>query len=58
MRCPECNSYQTKVAHTVPIKNGTVIRRYRKCFDCDARWTTFEITKARYEELYGNNDVR
>lgn len=40
MRCPECDSKKTRVVSTDPIKGGT--KRYCKCLDCTARFTTIE----------------
>ena len=40
MKCPKCNSKKTKVVSTDPIKNIT--KRYCRCLDCTARFTTIE----------------
>ena len=40
MKCPKCNSKKTKVVSTDPIKNTT--KRYCRCLDCEARFTTIE----------------
>ena len=40
MKCPKCSSKNTRVVSTDPIKNTT--KRYCKCLDCEARFTTIE----------------
>lgn len=42
MRCPKCNSLETKVLDTRTGKNETSIRRRRECLDCEYRFTTIE----------------
>ena len=42
MRCPKCNSIETKVLETRVGKNETSIRRRRECLDCEHRFTTIE----------------
>ena len=40
MYCPKCHSKKTRVVSTDPVKNAT--KRYCKCLDCTARFTTVE----------------
>ena len=40
MKCPKCTSRNTRVVSTDPIKDIT--KRYCKCLDCTARFTTIE----------------
>ena len=42
MRCPKCNSVQTKVIDSRTILDGRSIRRRRKCETCENRYTTYE----------------
>lgn len=42
MRCPKCNSIETKVLDTRAGKHETSIRRRRECLDCEYRFTTIE----------------
>ncbi len=42
MFCPQCKTQDTKVIDSRETENGTVIRRRRKCDDCEFRFTTFE----------------
>ena len=40
MKCPKCYSRNTRVVSTDPIKDTT--KRYCRCLDCTARFTTIE----------------
>tara|TARA_B100001250_G_scaffold378620_1_gene368587 strand:+ start:2341 stop:2652 length:312 start_codon:yes stop_codon:yes gene_type:complete len=40
VNCPECHSKKTRVVSTDPVKGVT--KRYCKCLDCAARFTTIE----------------
>ena len=40
MYCPKCHSKKTKVVSTDPVKDAT--KRYCRCLDCEARFTTIE----------------
>jgi Zn finger protein HypA/HybF involved in hydrogenase expression len=40
MKCPKCHSKNTRVVSTDPEENRT--KRYCKCLDCTARFTTVE----------------
>ena len=42
MRCPFCGHAETQVAETRESDDGDVIRRRRRCANCDKRFTTFE----------------
>ncbi|UWG98146.1 transcriptional regulator NrdR [Dehalobacter sp. DCM] len=47
MRCPFCQSDDTKVLDSRQIEEGTAIRRRRECDVCTKRFTTYE----RYEDF-------
>ncbi|NLI92494.1 MAG: transcriptional regulator NrdR [Peptococcaceae bacterium] len=47
MRCPFCQSDETKVLDSRQIEGGTAIRRRRECDVCSKRFTTYE----KYEEF-------
>lgn len=47
MRCPFCQSDETKVLDSRQIEGGTAIRRRRECDVCARRFTTYE----KYEEF-------
>ena len=42
MRCPFCSHEETQVVETRESDEGDVIRRRRRCTDCDKRFTTYE----------------
>ncbi|MCF7835399.1 transcriptional regulator NrdR [Candidatus Gracilibacteria bacterium] len=42
MKCPKCQSMETKVIDSRMIEDGQVIRRRRECEFCSHRFTTFE----------------
>ena len=42
MKCPECNSKNTRVSSTDPHPIEDFTKRYCKCFNCGACFTTIE----------------
>ena len=42
MRCPFCAHDDTQVVETRDSDEGDVVRRRRRCPDCDKRFTTYE----------------
>ena len=42
MRCPFCSHDETQVVETRESDEGDVIRRRRRCLQCDKRFTTYE----------------
>jgi len=42
MRCPFCNSLESKVIDSRESKKGISIRRRRECLACKRRFTTYE----------------
>lgn len=47
MKCPNCDSKNTRVLDSRPVDENRSIRRRRECEDCHYRFTTFE----RVEEI-------
>lgn len=47
MRCPFCNSEDTKVVDSRSFMDGFSIKRRRECIKCEKRFTTYE----KIEEL-------
>ncbi len=47
MRCPKCQTDDTKVIDSREAEDGTAIRRRRSCVSCAHRFTTYE----RFEEV-------
>lgn len=42
MKCPFCGQCETKVVDSRLLKEGSSIRRRRKCESCEKRFTTYE----------------
>jgi len=42
VKCPYCDNQKTKVIDSRAVEDGGVIRRRRRCEECDSRFTTFE----------------
>jgi transcriptional repressor NrdR len=42
MRCPYCTHDETQVVETRESDEGDVVRRRRRCLQCDKRFTTYE----------------
>ena len=67
MRCPFCNSSDTKVTDSRDTDDGASIRRRRQCLLCNRRFTTYEtveqtplrvIKKNGTRELFDKNKLR
>ncbi len=43
MKCPVCNSSDSRVLDSRPIDEGSSIRRRRECPKCGKRFTTYEV---------------
>lgn len=42
MKCPKCQSVDSKVIESRDVANGESTRRRRECEDCQTRFTTYE----------------
>ena len=42
MRCPYCQTENSRVVDSRDLSNGEVIRRRRECINCKRRFTTYE----------------
>lgn len=43
MKCPVCNSQDSRVLDSRPVDEGTSIKRRRECPTCGKRFTTYEV---------------
>ncbi|MBO5945760.1 MAG: transcriptional repressor NrdR [Clostridia bacterium] len=43
MKCPLCNSQDSRVLDSRPIDDGASIKRRRECIGCGRRFTTYEV---------------
>ena len=48
MRCPYCNSTDSRVTDSRPDTEDAIIRRRRVCEQCGAKFTTVERIQMRY----------
>ncbi len=46
MKCPFCNTEDSKVIDSRPTDEGERIRRRRECLACQKRFTTYEIIES------------
>ncbi|PJA48853.1 MAG: transcriptional regulator NrdR [candidate division SR1 bacterium CG_4_9_14_3_um_filter_40_9] len=67
MKCPKCQSMETKVIDSRVIEDGQSIRRRRECEFCNNRFTTFErkgftelmvIKKDGSKEMYDREKLK
>lgn len=66
MKCPYCNTQDTKVIDSRPADDNSSIRRRRQCEKCGKRFTTYEkletmplmvIKKDRSRETYDRSKI-
>jgi transcriptional repressor NrdR len=57
MKCPFCNSAETKVVDSRAAQKNNAIRRRRECLDCGHRFTTYEYV-VEYPLTIIKNDGR
>ena len=43
MKCPLCNSQDSRVLDSRPVDDGASIKRRRECIGCGRRFTTYEV---------------
>ncbi len=43
MKCPSCNSSDSRVLDSRPVEDGASIKRRRECPACGKRFTTYEV---------------
>lgn len=58
MRCPYCNSGETKVIETREAEDSDVTRRRRECLKCKKRFTTYErVEMIELRVIKKNGDI-
>lgn len=45
MKCPACNSPDSRVLDSRPVEDGSSIKRRRECPVCGKRFTTYEVVE-------------
>jgi transcriptional repressor NrdR len=66
VRCPYCETEDTRVVDSRPAEEGRAIRRRRQCTTCGQRFTTFErssvavmvVKRDQTAQLYESDKVR
>lgn len=59
MTCPECDCKDTQVLDSRPRGFGNMIRRRRRCLECEFRFTTYEVNETYLNQLeHGRQTLR
>lgn len=58
MRCPFCDHADTQVLETRVSDEGEVVRRRRRCQECDKRFTTYERVELTLPTIVKKNGSR
>ena len=58
MRCPFCDNADTQVLDTRVSDEGEVVRRRRRCPECDKRFTTYERVELTLPTIVKKNGSR
>ncbi len=58
MKCPFCHHPDTQVIDSRASDEGAVIRRRRRCLECDKRFTTYERVELAMPTLIKRGGVR
>lgn len=58
MKCPFCSAESTQVTDTRENDEGDIIRRRRRCGECDKRFTTYERIELKMPQVVKKNGSR
>jgi transcriptional repressor NrdR len=58
MRCPYCQSENTRVIDSRESEEGETVRRRRACQDCDERYTTYERVELHLPQVIKSDGTR
>ncbi len=58
MKCPFCGDPNTQVTDTRENEDGDVVRRRRRCVNCDKRFTTYERIDLKMPHIIKRNGLR
>jgi transcriptional repressor NrdR len=58
MRCPFCQSENTRVIDSRESDEGETVRRRRECQDCDERYTTYERVELHLPQVVKSDGSR
>ena len=58
MRCPFCSHDETQVVETRESDEGDVVRRRRRCLQCEKRFTTYERSEIALPSVVKKDGAR
>lgn len=58
MHCSKCSSENTRVIDSRHLQEGNIIRRRRKCDECETRFTTYEKIEVQLPTIVKNDGRR
>jgi transcriptional repressor NrdR len=58
MKCPFCGAADSAVVDTRISEEGDVVRRRRRCTECDKRFTTYERADIQLPQVVKKNGAR
>ena len=58
MRCPFCSFEETQVVETRESDEGDVVRRRRRCLQCEKRFTTYERSEISLPAIVKKDGAR
>lgn len=58
MKCPFCGTDDTTVVDSRVNEDGDIVRRRRRCLNCDKRFTTYERAEIRLPQVVKKNGSR
>ena len=58
MKCPFCGASETAVVDTRINDDGDIVRRRRRCTQCDKRFSTYERAEIRLPQVVKKNGSR
>ena len=58
MKCPFCGAHDTQVTDTRLNEEGEIVRRRRRCANCDKRFTTYERIELKFPQVIKRNGTR
>ncbi|WP_227817168.1 transcriptional regulator NrdR [Nitrogeniibacter aestuarii] len=58
MKCPFCGDPSTQVTDTRENEDGDIVRRRRRCVQCDKRFTTYERIDLKMPHIVKRNGTR
>lgn len=58
MHCPFCNEPETKVVDSRLVADGQQVRRRRQCYNCDARFTSYESAELVMPKIVKQDGTR